>query len=86
MTPNTTPSSNQNLTPREVETLTLLAEGLSNRKIAKRLGISPHTAKFHVNGILKKLDADNRLQATMKAVQRGLLSLPKPDMLADANA
>jgi len=80
------PSLNQNLTPREVEALGLLAEGLSNRLIAKRMGISPHTAKFHVNGILKKLDADNRLQATMKAVQRGLLALPSPDMLAVPNA
>lgn len=79
-------NQNQTLTPREVETLGLLAEGLTNRSIAERLGISAHTAKFHVNGVLRKLGADNRLQATVRAVQRGLLALPSPDVLADVNA
>jgi DNA-binding CsgD family transcriptional regulator len=48
------------LTPRELEVLTLLAEGLSNKAIARRLGISVHTAKFHVGALIDKLDAVGR--------------------------
>src|SRR5207244_2604822 len=52
----TTPS----LTPRELEVLAAMADGASNKAIARRLGISFHTAKFHVAAILTKLDADTR--------------------------
>lgn len=63
------------LTPRELEVLELLAEGLSNRLIAGRLGISEHTAKFHVNAILDKLGAETRTEAVVLAARSGVLSL-----------
>jgi DNA-binding NarL/FixJ family response regulator len=63
------------LTPRELDVLNLLAEGLSNKLIANRLHISEHTAKFHVNAILNKLAADTRTEAVVQAVRRGLLML-----------
>ncbi len=63
------------LTPRELEVLALLADGLSNRRVAKRLDISEHTVKFHVNAILLKLDADTRTAAVVKAARLGLLHL-----------
>src|SRR5262245_51514269 len=63
------------LTPREMEVLNLLAEGLSNRAIGARLGMSEHTAKFHVNAILGKLDASTRTEAVVRATRLGLLAL-----------
>ncbi|MFV8754031.1 helix-turn-helix domain-containing protein [Nannocystaceae bacterium ST9] len=63
------------LTPREREVLTLLADGLSNRAIADALGISAHTVKFHVDGLLDKLAARSRTHAVVEAVRRGLLEL-----------
>jgi len=63
------------LTPRETEVLALLAEGLGNRAIGSRLGISEHTAKFHVNAILGKLDAQTRAEAVAVAARLGLLLL-----------
>jgi DNA-binding NarL/FixJ family response regulator len=63
------------LTMREREVLAALADGLSNKAIARRLGISFHTAKFHVGGILAKLDADSRTEAVARAAQRGLVML-----------
>ncbi|MEO0601871.1 MAG: response regulator transcription factor [Myxococcota bacterium] len=63
------------LTPRETEVLELLAEGRSNREIALALDISPHTAKFHVDRILLKLDASGRTDAVVRAVRLGLLRL-----------
>lgn len=63
------------LTPREQEVLGLMAEGLSNRWIATRLGISEHTVKFHVNSILDKLEADTRTDAVVRAARQGLLTL-----------
>jgi DNA-binding NarL/FixJ family response regulator len=63
------------LTRREREVLQLIADGLSNRKIAKKLGISEHTAKFHVNAILTKLDADTRTEAVVRAARLGWLLL-----------
>ena len=63
------------LTAREREVLALLALGLSNKSIARRLQVSIHTIKFHVNSILSKLDADSRTQAVTTAVRRGLVSL-----------
>lgn len=61
------------LTEREMDVLQLLAEGLSNRAIAHQLGISEHTVKFHVNGILGKLDAQSRTEAAMRAAALGLI-------------
>lgn len=63
------------LTPREQEVLTLLAEGLTNKAIAHRLEISDHTVKFHVNAILSKLNAQSRTEAVVQATRLGLLLL-----------
>ena len=65
----------ENLTPREMETLEMLAEGLSNKQIAARLHISEHTAKFHVNSILGKLGAGTRTEAVMRGIRSGLLKV-----------
>ncbi len=63
------------LTPRELEVLTLLAEGASNKMIARRLGISVHTAKFHVRSLLDKLDAVGRTDAVAHAARIGVINL-----------
>ncbi|HET6436966.1 MAG TPA: response regulator transcription factor [Anaeromyxobacter sp.] len=63
------------LTPREREVLALLGEGLANKAIAARLGISEHTAKFHVNALLAKLGAESRAEAIVRAARLGLLVL-----------
>jgi DNA-binding CsgD family transcriptional regulator len=63
------------LTPRESEVLALLAEGASNKLIARRLGISTHTAKFHVASLLEKLDAVSRTDAVAHAARIGVLDL-----------
>lgn len=63
------------LTPREREVLALLAEGASNKLIARRLGISTHTAKFHVGSLLDKLDATGRTDAVAQAARIGVIHL-----------
>lgn len=63
------------LTPREIQVLELLAEGLPNKAIATRLRISDQTVKFHVASIAGKLGAANRTDAVRRAVRRGLLTL-----------
>jgi DNA-binding NarL/FixJ family response regulator len=63
------------LTPRELEVLAAMADGVSNKAIARRLGISFHTAKFHVAAILAKFDADSRTEAVARAAQLGLVML-----------
>lgn len=63
------------LTARELDVLAAMADGASNKVIARRLGISFHTAKFHVAAILAKLDADSRTEAVTKAAQLGLVML-----------
>ena len=63
------------LTPREVQVLELLAEGLSNKGIAARLGISDQTVKFHVAAIAGKLGAASRTAIVRAAVRRGLIAL-----------
>jgi DNA-binding NarL/FixJ family response regulator len=63
------------LTPRELEILEMMAEGMSNRKIAGRLGISSQTVKFHVASILAKLGAGSRTEAVMFGVRHGLIAL-----------
>jgi two-component system nitrate/nitrite response regulator NarL len=65
----------EDLTPRETEVLQLLADGLTNKAIAQRLGISDHTVKFHVNAVLGKLDAQSRTEAVVRASRLGLLHL-----------
>jgi DNA-binding CsgD family transcriptional regulator len=61
------------LTPREQETVALLAEGLSNRQIGRRLGLSEHGAKRLVANVMIKLDATNRTAAVAEAMSRGLI-------------
>lgn len=63
------------LTARELEVLALLAEGASNKLIGQRLGISAHTAKFHVASLLDKLDAVSRTDAVAHAARIGVLHL-----------
>lgn len=63
------------LTRRETEVLNLMAEGASNKEIARRLGISVHTAKFHVGQVLDKLDATGRTDAVAQAARIGVLHL-----------
>ena len=69
------PSAVTDLTPRELEVLALLAEGLPNKSIASRLDISEHTVKFHVNAVLGKLDAQSRTEAAVRAARIGLITL-----------
>ena len=62
------------LTARELEVLELLAQGLANKSIALRLGISDQTVKFHVASICGKLGAVNRTDAARRALRRGMIS------------
>jgi DNA-binding NarL/FixJ family response regulator len=61
------------LTPREREVLALLAEGASNKAIARALSISVHTVKFHVASLSEKLSASGRLEAVAIAIRSGLV-------------
>jgi DNA-binding NarL/FixJ family response regulator len=70
-----TPTLTEPLTPRELEVLQLLAEGLPNKVIARQLDISDHTVKFHVNAILSKLSAQSRTEAVVRATRLGLILL-----------
>ncbi len=70
-----TAPTDHSLTPREREVLQMLAAGLGNKAIGLRLGISEHTAKFHVAQILAKLDAGSRAEAVSIAMRRGLVPL-----------
>ncbi|QQO15992.1 helix-turn-helix transcriptional regulator [Bradyrhizobium diazoefficiens] len=63
------------LTQRELDVLALMAEGASNKMIARRLSISVHTVKFHVGSLLDKLDATGRTDAVAHAARRGVIEL-----------
>jgi DNA-binding CsgD family transcriptional regulator len=63
------------LTPREIEVLRLMGDGLVNKEIAGRLGISEHTAKFHVASILGKLQASSRTDAVAQGMRHGLIPI-----------
>lgn len=65
----------EELTVRERQVLTLLADGLANKAIALRLGISDETVKFHLASIFGKLGASNRTDAVTQALRRGLVAL-----------
>ena len=65
----------EDLTARETEVLRRLAQGLSNKEIAEALSIGEETVKTHVSNVLAKLDAENRAQAIVQALKRGLVSL-----------
>jgi len=61
------------LTPRELAVLALIAEGASNKAIARKLGISVHTVKFHIASLLDKLDAEGRTEAVAQAARMGAI-------------
>jgi DNA-binding NarL/FixJ family response regulator len=63
------------LTQRELDVLALMAEGSSNKMIARQLNISVHTVKFHVGSLLDKLDATGRTDAVAHTARRGVIDL-----------
>jgi len=63
------------LTPREIEVLAAIGEGLSNKEVARRLGISQHTVKFHCESLFRKLDAKSRADAVHKGLRQRLIEL-----------
>jgi two-component system, NarL family, nitrate/nitrite response regulator NarL len=63
------------LTPREREILTLVGQGLSNKSVARQLGISVHTVKFHLEALFAKLDATSRAEAVAKGLVGGVIVL-----------
>lgn len=63
------------LTPREMDILSAIGDGLSNKAVARRLGISAHTVKFHLEAIFAKLDATSRAEAVAKGLRQGLIEL-----------
>ena len=69
------PEPDAALTPRETQVLSLLAEGASNKSIARRLGISVHTVEFHVASLLEKFEAIGRTDVVTHAVRLGLIQL-----------
>lgn len=69
----TLPAAQQTLSPREIQVLTMLAEGVGNKNIAWKLGISEHTVKFHVASIMTKLNAGSRTEAVTQGIRRGLI-------------
>ncbi len=74
--PNFVPSEQaEALTPREVEVLTLLADGLSNKAIAQRLHLSEHTVKYHTSALFAKLNVSSRTEAAIVGAKAGLILL-----------
>ena len=71
--PELSPGSNGDLTARGLEVLELIARGMDNPEIAQTLFLSQHTVKNHVSSILVKMQVENRIQAAVRAVRRGLL-------------
>jgi two-component system, NarL family, response regulator YdfI len=69
------PEAFDELPPREIEILRMLAEGLGNKQIALQLGISEHTVKFHISSILDKLGASSRTEAVTSGIRMGLILL-----------
>jgi DNA-binding CsgD family transcriptional regulator len=63
------------LTPREVEVLSLVGQGLTNKAVARRLGISVHTVKFHLEALFAKLDATSRAEAVAKGLRGGVIEI-----------
>lgn len=67
------PESSLSLTPRELDVLAALAEGASNKEIARKLTISVHTVKFHIASLFDKLDAEGRTEAVAQAARLGAI-------------
>lgn len=76
-TPSRSPAEtlSQALTQREIEVLTLLAEGMGNKAIARQLTLSEHTVKFHISALFAKLNASSRTEAVMIGARLGLIIL-----------
>jgi DNA-binding CsgD family transcriptional regulator len=75
LAPGEPPAPDVALTPRELDVLALIAEGASNKVIARRLTISVHTVKFHIASLLDKLDAQGRAEAVAQAARLGAIKL-----------
>jgi two-component system nitrate/nitrite response regulator NarL len=69
------PTDESPLTPRETEILTLIGQGMSNKAVARRLGISVHTVKFHIEALFGKLEATSRAEAVAKGLVGGVIEL-----------
>jgi DNA-binding NarL/FixJ family response regulator len=65
-----------NLTPRQFEVLQLLVSGMTNKRIARKMGLSDNTVKAHVGAVLRSLDASNRTEAVVMASRHGLRVVP----------
>jgi LuxR family quorum-sensing system transcriptional regulator SolR len=74
LVPKLTPEANIVLTPREVEVLRWTGEGKTAGEIGRILNISERTVNFHVNNVLLKLNATNKVQAVVKAIALGLIT------------
>ncbi len=72
------PAKPQGMTSRELEVLTLMAEGAANKQVAERLAIAERTVKAHVTSIFNRLGVDSRTAAVAVALRRGLLPRPQP--------
>ena len=77
-----TPEMRESLTPRETDTLRLVAKGYANKEIAEQLGVSEMTIKTHVSSILSKLNLSSRTQAALFALKEGLVGLDNLDTLS----
>ncbi len=73
--PASAPAGEENLTPREVDVLEQLAQGLTNKQIALALGISEHTVKYHISAVYAKLGVMNRAEAVRVGARRGYLKI-----------
>jgi DNA-binding CsgD family transcriptional regulator len=76
-----TPSGGDSVTPRQLEALRLLAEGLETAEIARAMGVVPHTARNHLRGLFRELGVRSRLHAVIRGYQLGLLDVE--DLLGD---
>ncbi len=73
--PATLPQEGAALTPRELDVLRLVAQGLGNKEIAAGLDLSPHTVKYHLASVLAKLGVRSRTEAVSRGIRTGLLPL-----------
>jgi NarL family two-component system response regulator LiaR len=73
------PERVESLTKRETSVLKLVAEGLANKEIARRLSISEKTVKAHLNNVFAKLDVHSRTQAALEAIRSGIAQTADPD-------
>ena len=74
-------TNNNNLSEREIETLKLVAQGMSNKQIASSLFISINTVKVHLRNIFEKINVESRTEATLYAIEHGIIPSPGPELL-----